>query len=185
MTQYVSQLKQIGYLMRSFVRQDEPFAQPQPARLARLASGDPQDPSTWRDSQGNAIPPVQRDPNRDFITREMFGATDLEITSLALDPQNQLLYCASFRGETKDVLLYSLQVIEIGAQGVIHHNASNHNLQPGWHELATGERAICDRIQLSAEDPPWALLVGANVGEVGAGVLDQIGWQMVYISPEN
>lgn len=178
--QYESQLTTLGYLMYRFVRQDEPFARPQPATLVRLQRGEPDDPSTWRDTQGHAIEPVQRDPNRDFITREMIGRTDLEALYAASDPGNHLLLCARFRGETDDLLNYTLQVIEIGTAGIIHHQASNHNLQDGWHPIEIGRQYICDRIELSRQEEPWALLVGANVAGEGVGVLDQIGWQLVY-----
>jgi LmbE family N-acetylglucosaminyl deacetylase len=178
--QYKSQLKSIGYLMNSFIRQDEPFAKPQPVVLEQLQKGDPYDPSTWQDAQGNLIEPVQRDPNRDFITREMFGSTDLVALYAARDQENRLLLCARFREETKDILVYTLHVIEIGSAGVIHHQASNHNVQEGWHEIELGKQTACDRIELSTPVEPWGLFVGANVGEVGVGVLDQIGWQMIY-----
>jgi len=179
--QFKSQLKSLGYLMHSFVRQNEPFARPQPALLARLQAGDPNAPTTWKDSQGHAIQPVQLDPNRDFITREMFGSTDLVALYAARDQDNHLLLCARFRGRTNDALVYSLQAIEVGSGGFIQHQASNHNVLEGWHEIEPGGQTVCDRIQLSNPVEPWALLVGANVGEVGVGVLDQIGWQMVYL----
>jgi len=178
--QYESQLTTLGYLMYSFVRQNEPFAVSQPSILARLQKGESNDPKTWQDNLGDAIEPVQRDPNRDFITREMIGVTDLVALYAARDQENRLLLCARFRGETKDILIYTLQVIEIGSAGVIHHTASNHNVQEGWHRIEPGGQYICDRIELSKPVEPWALFVGANVGEMGVGVLDQIGWQMVY-----
>jgi LmbE family N-acetylglucosaminyl deacetylase len=181
--QYESQLTTLGYLMYSFVRQNEPFAKPRPGVLHRLQKGEPNDPRTWRDKLGKSIGPVQRDPNRDFITREMVGATDLEYLYAARDQENRLLLCASFRGETDDILVYTLQVIEINSAGVIHHTASNHNLQDGWHRIEAGGQYVCDRIDLSRTVEPWALFVGANVGEIGIGVLDQIGWQMVYTEP--
>jgi LmbE family N-acetylglucosaminyl deacetylase len=178
--QYESQLTTLGYLMYRFVRQDEPFAKLQPMTLVQQQEGLPNDPGTWQDDQGHAIEPVQLDPNRDFITREMTGETDLVALYAARDQENRLLLCARFREETKDILNYTLQVIEIGTAGVIHHQASNHSLQKGWHQVETGEQYICDRIELSRRDEPWALLVGANVGGEGVGVLDQIGWQLVY-----
>jgi LmbE family N-acetylglucosaminyl deacetylase len=178
--QFESQLKSLAYLMKSFVRKDEPFAKPRPSVLVRLQKGESNDPKTWRDSLGHAIEPVQRDPNRDFITREMFGSTDLVELYAARDQENRLLLCARFREETEDIFIYTLQVIEISSAGVIHHTASNHNVQEGWHQIEPGKQYVCDRIELSRPVEPWALFVGANMGEVGVGVLDQIGWQMVY-----
>lgn len=178
--QYESQLTTLGYLMKSFVRQDEPFAKPQPSVLVRLQKGEPDDPKTWQDNLGHAIEPVQRDPNRDFITREMIGAADLVDLYATRDQENRLLLCARFREETQDILIYTLQVIEISSAGIIHHKASNNNIQEGWHQIEPREQYVCDRIELSKLVEPWALLVGANVGEIGVGVLDQIGWQMIY-----
>jgi LmbE family N-acetylglucosaminyl deacetylase len=178
--QYESQLTTLGYLMKSFVRQDEPFAKPQPSVLVRLQKGEPNDPNTWLDKQGHAIEPVQRDPNRDFITREMIGEADLVALYATRDQENRVQVCARFREDPTDVLIYTLQVLEIGPAGIVHHQASNHDVHEGWHRIALHEKYVCDRIELSKLAEPWALYVGANVGEIGVGVLDQIGWQMIY-----
>ena len=156
------------------------LSRPQASILVRLQKGEPNDPKTWRDSQGHAIEPVSHNANRDFITREMFGSTDLVAMCATSDQENRLLLCARFHEETKDFLVYTLQVIEITSTDIIHHNASNHNVQKGWHKVRYREQYVCDQIELSNPVEPWALFVGANVGEVGTGVLDQIGWQMVY-----
>ena len=177
---YESQLTTLGYLLYRFVRQNEPFAKPQPAMLVRLQKGDSNNPDTWQDPLGNGIEPVQLDPNRDFITREMVGEADLVALYAARDDDNHLLLCARFRLETDGLLTYTLQAIEIGAEGILHHHASNHPVQDGWHQIEIGRHYVCDRIELSNPIQPWALLLGANVGGEGIGVLDQIGWQLVY-----
>ena len=179
--QYESQLTTLGYLIYTFVRQNEPFAKPQPGVLIRLDKGDSNDPDTWQDHQGQGIGPVQLDPNRDFITREMVGEADLVALYAAHDDENRLLLCARFREETDDLLNYTLQAIEIGTAGIVHHQASNNNVQDGWRQLEVGRHFICNRIELSNQIQPWALLVGANVGGRGIGVLDQIGWQLVHV----
>jgi N-acetyl-1-D-myo-inositol-2-amino-2-deoxy-alpha-D-glucopyranoside deacetylase len=178
--QYESQLTTLGYLLYRFVRQNEPFAKPQPGKLIRLQKGDSNNPDTWQDHLGNGIEPVQLDPNRDFITREMVGEADLVALYAARDNENRLLLCARFRVETDDLLIYTLQAIEIGEEGILHHHASNHPVEVGWHQIEIGRHYVCDRIELSNPVQPWALLVGANVGGEGIGVLDQIGWQLVY-----
>jgi hypothetical protein len=170
----------LGYLLYRFVRQNEPFAKPQPGKLIRLQKGDSNNPDTWQDHLGNGIEPVQLDPNRDFITREMVGEADLVALYAARDNENRLLLCARFRVETDDLLIYTLQAIEIGEEGILHHHASNHPVEVGWHQIEIGRHYVCDRIELSNPVQPWALLVGANVGGEGIGVLDQIGWQLVY-----
>lgn len=178
--QYESQLTTLGYLIYRFVRQNEPFAKPQPSMLVRLQMGESNEPDTWQDNQGHGIEPVQLDPNRDFITREMVGEADLVALYAARDDENRLLLCARFREATDDILNYTLQAIEIGTAGILHHHASNHTVQEGWHQIEVGRHYVCDRIELSNQIQPWALLVGANVGGKGIGVLDQIGWQLVY-----
>jgi LmbE family N-acetylglucosaminyl deacetylase len=178
--QYESQLTTLGYLLYRFVRQNEPFAIPQPSMLARLQKGESNNPDTWQNIQGERIEPVQLDPNRDFITREMVGEADLVALFIARDDENRLLLCARFREETDDLLIYTLQAIEIGTDGILHHYASNHPVQDGWHQIDVGRHYACDRFELSNQIQPWALLVGANVGGKGIGVLDQIGWQLVY-----
>lgn len=179
--QFESQLTTLGYLMNSFIRQNETFAKPQSAHLAMLQAGAPHDPLTWKDNLGHPIRPVQLDPNRDFITREMIDEVDLVALYAARDHADTLLICAHFREDPTSILVYSLQVLEIGSKGVIHHFASNHNLQQGWHKVELHGQNACDRIELSASDAPWVLFVGANAGEIGLGELDQIGWQLVYL----
>jgi LmbE family N-acetylglucosaminyl deacetylase len=178
--QYESQLTTLGYLMGRFVRQDEPFAKPQPGSLVQVQKGTPSAPDTWRDSLNQKVKPVQRDPNRDFITREMVGETDLVALYAARDVEDRLLLCTQFRGRPTDLLIYTLQVIGISPTGITHHTASNHNFREGWHGTVLSGQYVCDRVELSELGEPWAVVVGSNVGELGVGVLDQIGWQLVY-----
>jgi hypothetical protein len=124
--QYESQLTTLAYLMSTFVRQNEPFAKPQPALLERLQKGESTAPHTWRDDLGQAIKPVQRDPNRDFITREMVGVTDLEALYAARDQDNRLLLCARLGSRRP---FYLLTGHRISPSGITHHTASNHNFR--------------------------------------------------------
>jgi hypothetical protein len=78
-------------------------------------------------------------------------------------------------------LLYHLQVVGIGSNEVAHHQASNHSLKTGWHELNLHGRYFCDQVELAALGDPWALFLGAFVEEVGAGTFDEIPWQLVYL----
>ena len=181
--QYKSQLTWIGVLMESFIRVNENFAKPQPAILLTVNKATPNDPSTWLDNQGNRVTPIQRDPGRDFITREMVSAADLVALYAARDADNHLFVCAQVREETKGILIYDLQVVGIGEQKIVHHTASNQYLEPGGHPVEFNQQYVCDQVGLSELGDPWALFVGANVKAPGKGLLDQIAWQIVYLEP--
>ena len=67
--EYRSQLPWLYTLLASFIRKNELFTQPKPVVISTLAQGSWKDPQTWRDSAGLPIQPVQRDPERDFLSR--------------------------------------------------------------------------------------------------------------------
>ena len=178
---YRSQLPLLRNLLESFIRQNELFSQPETITLARLSQGELDNPDTWRDANGDNITPVQRDPARDFITRDVIVAADLVELYAAQDAQDQLVVCARVRKKADAALIYELRVKASGAQGVVDHVARNHRGRTDWHRAQLAGEFICDQVGLSELGSPWLVAIGANVRELGVGTLDQIAWQMVDV----
>jgi len=69
----------------------------------------------------------------------------------------------------------------VSPEDIVQHVASNHELQPGWKRLELAGKyayASFDRTELG---DAWLLFLGANVREVGTGILDQVAWQAVTV----
>jgi LmbE family N-acetylglucosaminyl deacetylase len=178
--QYKSQLPLLRKLLESFIRKNELFAQPQPATLADLSSGDAHDPAAWRDASGLAIPPIQKDPTQDFFTRNAVTAADLVAAYAAQTPENSLVICGQVRDSADSPLSYTLRILAVGSQGVVHRTYKNHSGQSGYHATLSGPY-FCSSEGLSDLGDPWLIFVGADVEEVGVGILDQIAWQQVDV----
>ena len=180
--QYKSQLPLLHKLLVSFVRKNELFAQPQPATLADLSSGDAHDPASWQDASGQAIPPIQKDPTQDFFTRNAVTAADLVAAYAARTPENSLVICGQVRDSADSPLSYTLRVLAVGSQGVVHRTYKNHTARNGYHTTLSGYY-FCSSEALADLGDPWLIFVGADVAEAGVGILDQIAWQQVNIEP--
>ena len=180
--QYKSQLPLLHKLLVSFVRQNELFAKPQAAALMDLLTGDPLDPASWRDANGLAIPPIQKDPTQDFFTRNAVTAADLVAAYAARTPENSLVICGQVRDSADSPLSYTLRVLAVGSQGVVHQTFNNHTGQSGGHATLSGFY-FCGSEALADLGDPWLIFVGADVAETGVGILDQIAWQQVNLEP--
>jgi len=180
--QYKSQLPLLHKLLVSFIRKNELFAQPQPATLVDLSSGDIHDPAAWQDASGQAIPPIQKDPTRDFFTRNAVTAADLVAAYAARTPENSLVICGQVRDSADSPLRYTLRVLAVGPQGVVHRTYKNHTDKSGYHATLSGPY-FCSSEALSDLGDPWLIFVGADVAEAGVGILDQIAWQQVDLEP--
>ena len=180
--QYKSQLPLLRKLLESFIRKNELFAQPQPATLAELSSGDAHDPASWQDASGLAIPPVQKDPTQDLFTRYAVISADLVAAYAARTPENSLVICGQVRDSANSPLSYTLRILAVGSQGVVHRTYKNHTGQSGYHATLSGPY-FCSSEILSDLGDPWLIFVGADVEELGVGILDQIAWQQVDVEP--
>ena len=167
--------------MERFARRNDLFAQPQPAVLPDLLTGDPDRPDTWRDAAGAAIAPIQLDPQRDFITREFNDEADLVAVFAARTSEGNLLFCSQLRGVARPLLNYTLWANAVSDFGVIHHGARNHERPAAWHTPRLTGTYVCDQVSLAELGDPWLVFIGANVEELGTGgILDQIAWQAVF-----
>jgi N-acetyl-1-D-myo-inositol-2-amino-2-deoxy-alpha-D-glucopyranoside deacetylase len=180
--QYKSQLPLLHKLLFSFIRANEVFAQPQPAALADLAAGDPLKPDTWQDAHGHSIDVIQKDPVLDVFTRTAVAAADLTAVYAARTPQNSLIVCGQVRSKTDPLLIYRLHLLSVSPQGIVHHKFVNRGPSNVTRIKLNGPY-FCAEVPLSDLGDPWLVFVGANVEEIGVGILDQIAWQQVNIAP--
>jgi LmbE family N-acetylglucosaminyl deacetylase len=178
---YRTQWPTLRGLMERFARRNELFAQPQSAVLPELQSGDPDRPNTWQDADGAVIAPVERDPQRDFITRAVASDDDLIAVFAARTTEGDLLLCSQMRGRVNPLLMYTLQVNAVSDFGVVHHGARNIQHPAGWHAARLAGAYVCDRISLAELGNPWIIFVGVKVEGAGPELLDQTAWQAVYI----
>lgn len=177
--QYKSQLPLLRKLLESFVRRNELFALSQTAVLPRAVSGEASRPNTWLDANGNAIKPVQLDPSGDFLTRSLVAAADLTAEFAAYAPDGNLWVCAEMREPAKTGLYYTLRLLAVGSQGVVHHFARDILPPEGWGKVQLNGPYTCTQISMASLGDPWLIFTGAEVEETGTGILDQIAWQQV------
>jgi N-acetyl-1-D-myo-inositol-2-amino-2-deoxy-alpha-D-glucopyranoside deacetylase len=179
---YHSQLSLLHGLMESFVRTNELFAPVDDAVLSIVAAGDPLNPSTWKDSNGKLIPPVERDPVADFLTRQAFPGGDLVAAYLAKDNFNKLWICSQAREEDSAGLTYRLRLKVLDGKNIISFAARSGAGQSGWIKATRSGVYTCAQVQLAGLGNPWAVYLGTDV-EGGGRVMDQTGWQFVAIKP--
>ena len=181
--QYKSQLPLLKNLMESFVRANELFTSPQPATLETIFSGDGSTPDSWLDASGQAIQPVQKDPAKDFFTRDVLPPADLLAVYLAKTQDGKLRMCAQVRGGARSAFTYTLQLKAVGSSTILQHTATNDDVHPGQHKVELSDKYICDRIDLADLGDPWLFMVAAEVRDSLTGILDQAAWQLVYVKP--
>jgi LmbE family N-acetylglucosaminyl deacetylase len=180
---YRSQLPLLRSLMESFVRQNELFTKPQGGKLVPMVDGEPTDPRSWRDSSGNPIQPIVLDPVKDFVTRDLLGSADLTEVDAALYNGDTLALCGGVRVRTSPTLIYSLRILAVGSQGVVHHTARSHFNSGGSRPVQRMRKYFCDQVKLADLGDPWIIFLGADVEEVGTGIIDQTAWQ--YVEMDN
>jgi LmbE family N-acetylglucosaminyl deacetylase len=179
---YRSQLSLLRGLMESFVRSNELFAKVDDAVLPTAAQGNPLDPSTWVDANGQAIAPVERDPVGDFFTRKAIPGGDLVATYLARDKSNTLWMCSQVRDEVSTGLIYRLRLKALDAGDISTYAARTGAEQIGWRKATHVGVYTCAQVSLAELGNPWALFMGSDV-EGGGRVMDQTGWQFVTVNP--
>ena len=69
----------------------------------------------------------------------------------------------------------------VSPEDIVQYVASNHELQPGWKRLELAGKYACASFDRTELGDPWLLFLGANVREVGTGILDQVAWQAVTV----
>jgi N-acetyl-1-D-myo-inositol-2-amino-2-deoxy-alpha-D-glucopyranoside deacetylase len=180
---YHSQLPLLHGLMDSFIRTNELFATVKDGTLPVAASGNPRDPSTWKDANGQPIPPVERDPIGDFFMRKAIPGADLVAAYLAQDDSsNNLWMCTQAHEEDATGLTYHLRLKALDGNDIRTFSAKTGSNQSGWQKAVRFGVYICAQTDLVELGHPWAVFLGADV-EGGGRVMDQTGWQLVRLPP--
>jgi LmbE family N-acetylglucosaminyl deacetylase len=179
---YRSQFRLMRTFLESFARDNELFAEVGSPDLPVLAEGDPRNPSTWRDREGEPIAPVQRDPARDFFGRDVVAGGDLVALYAAQRPDGSLVTCAQVRGRATRALVYTLRVKAVGPDGFKDLVArSDRVLHRSFSTTLSGPYA-CHQIASDVLGRPQFLFVGAEVKGAEPLVLDRAAWQLLEVA---
>ena len=178
---YRSQLPLLRNLMESFVRVNEIFAPVTYPSLATISQGDPNNPATWVDGNGQPVNPVQLDPAGDYATRSFLPAGDLTGVYAARDGQGNLMICAQVRENTIPEISYILRLKALTDSGIITFQARTGKGSKGWHPAKHRGVYACTSVSSVNLGNPWAVFVGAST-VVGGRIEDEAAWQMVYIN---
>ncbi len=184
--QYQSQLSFLKELFQGLVRRDELYQRVDPVDLPTVASGDPSNPSTWRDAAGSYISPIERSPSRDDPADAIPGS-DLTALFAGRFSGDALVACLQARGSTQRSLEYFLRASAVSDFGVLQYAARYGGPARGSGTPVPAGPYVCDKISLASLGNPWEIFIGGEVRgpQVGVqfGVLDQLGWQLVTIQP--
>ncbi|MGC8837084.1 MAG: PIG-L deacetylase family protein [Anaerolineae bacterium] len=179
---YQSQFRLMRTFLESFARENELFGEVASSELRVLAEGNPQSPATWQDPEGEPIPPVQRDPARDFFGRDVVAGADLVALYAAQKPDGSLVTCTQVRGRATRTLVYTLRVKAVGPDGfkdlVVH---SDRVLYRSFSVRMSGPYA-CHEVPSEVLGRPQFLFVGAEVRGAEPLVLDRTAWQLVAVA---
>ena len=168
MQAYRTQLPLLRGLMDSFIRTNELFAAVDNVVLPVAAKGDPFNPSSWTDKNGNSIPPVERDPVGDFIVRSAVPGSDLVAAFLARSVSSTLWMCSQARDEISVGLTHRLRLKALDGKGVITYEARTGEVQTGWKRASQSGVYTCSEVSLAELGNPWAVYLGTEVE--GGGV---------------
>jgi LmbE family N-acetylglucosaminyl deacetylase len=179
--EYRSQLPLLRGLLERFARSNELFARVEPATLEVLASGEATDPSTWQSADGRPVTPVERDPMKDFITREALPAADLTALYAAATPEGKLRVCLQVDGIASAEVSYYVRALASGPAGIVHRVLKLSPAQTTPATPAVRGRSVCGQFDLSDLGRPERVFLGGDVHGTGVGILDQTAWQMVEV----
>ena len=177
---YRSQLPLLHGLMDSFVRSNELFAAVNSMDLPVATRGNPLVPSTWIETNGQPVPPADRDPVGDFFLRRAVPGGDLVAAYLARDLSNNLWVCAQAHEGEAAGLTYRLRLKALDTNGILSYAARTGADQAGWKKAVRSGVYSCAQVRLTDLGNPWAIFVGADV-EGGGRIMDQTGWQLIYL----
>ncbi|HAA04595.1 MAG TPA: hypothetical protein DCE18_14715 [Syntrophobacteraceae bacterium] len=181
--EYKSQLPLLRGLMESFVRSNELFAPVISVDMPTAVSGKPFDPSTWTDSRGESILPVQLDPTGDVISHKVIPETDLKAIHIARTPAGDLWLCAELHDDAVKEIPYAIRLKSLTETGITTFEAHT-KPKPGQASVTLSGIYFCTTITLIELGNPWAVLLDATVESPDSIIpFDQTAWQMVYVQP--
>jgi LmbE family N-acetylglucosaminyl deacetylase len=180
---YKSQLPLLRGLMESFIRSNELFAPVVSVDMPIATTGNPHDPSTWTDSGGEPISPVQLDPTGDVVSHKAVPETDLKAFHAARTPAGDLWLCAELNSNAVKDIPYTLRIKSLTETGITSFEAHNHP-KPRHAVLTLSGRYFCATTTQAELGNPWAIFIAAIVESPNPFVpFDQTAWQMVYVQP--
>ncbi len=179
--EYRSQLPLLRGLLERFARRNELFARIEPATLEVLAGGEAMDPLTWQSADGRPLAPVERDPVKDFITRDAVPAADLTALYAAATPEGALRVCLQVDGIASSQVSYYLRAVASGPAGIVHRVLRLNPPQSTPATPAVRGHSVCGRFDLADLGRPERVFLGGDVHGTGVGILDQTAWQMIEI----
>lgn len=180
---YKSQLPLLRGLMESFVRTNELFAPVVSLNLPEAATGEPEDPSSWQNAEGQPIPPVQLDPRGDVFSHRAAPSTDLTAVYAARTPAGDLWMCARLSGRAVTNVTYALRLKALTEDDVLLYTART---RPQARQSGITRHGVyfCAQTTLADLDQPWAIFLGATVESPDSNVpFDQTAWKVLYVQP--
>jgi len=180
---YRSQLPLLRGLLERFARRNELFALVPSAVLEPLAEGNTADPTTWRTADGQPLPPIERDPVKDFITRDVVPAADLTALYAAAALDGRLVVCSQVDGIASRELSYFVRALASGETGIVHRAQKASLARRTDQTPTTAGHFACTQFDLADLGHPDRVFLGSDVHGTGVGILDQTAWQMVEVRP--
>jgi len=180
---YRSQLPLLHGRLERFARRNELFAVVPSAVLEHLAEGNAADPTTWRTADGQPLAPIERDPVKDFITRDAVPAADLTALYAAAAPDGRLVVCSQVDGLASRELSYFVRALASGESGVVRRTQKASQARRTNETPTTEGHFMCGQFDLADLGHPDRIFLGSDVHGTGVGILDQTAWQMVEVRP--
>lgn len=180
--EYKSQIDLLWALMSKFIRKNEVFTTHTTLPIPELATGDPSNPHTWRDSDGQKILAVQLDPTADILERALIPSADLKALYLARLSSDEIIACAEAADGPEPDVFYVLHMKGIGFEGVIHHVQDAEPTLSSDLAFLDRKYYACSSFSLDRLGNPEFIFAGAETEDLSSDTpLDHIAWQMVEI----
>jgi LmbE family N-acetylglucosaminyl deacetylase len=179
--EYKSQLPLLRGLMESFIRSNELFAPVISAPIQEITSGELIDPTSWRSTSGESIPPVQSDPTGDVVSHKVAPETDVKAVYVSRTTDGGLWLCAQLHGKAVREIPYTIRLKSLTASG-IHSFEARTKPKPNQASITRSGSYFCTSTTITDLGDPWAIFVEATVESPDSLLpFDQTAWQMVYL----
>lgn len=182
LNQYRSQMALIGDFLRSFVRQNELFCEPNVQTVPRLAPEQTltPDPRDWQTTDGSPVLPVAEDSVRDSTSQELGAGADF-VALYAAQTEYELWIAAQLRGTSNPLLSYTCLVRAVnGAEVARSRILYPPKLGSRPKTEALGPYVLA-RFSLAELGQPHSAVVSFSVNYPGGKTIDRIGWVLVNL----
>jgi LmbE family N-acetylglucosaminyl deacetylase len=179
---YATQLPLLGNFLRSFVRQNELFCEPDPFTTPQLVRDQTICPDicNWETLDGAEVVPLIEDSARDSASQEVGAGADF-VALYAARTEIELWISAELRGKPNPILSYSCLVragngSEVSRSRVLFPTRLGARLPT----VAQGHFLLA-RFSLAELGFPSAVVVSCSCAYPGGKVIDRIGWAVVNL----